>query len=146
LISDLLPTMAWSKNISQTSAIIIAALIILLIGAVIAIILLAVKLNQNNATISSIDDHYFPPKEFIAIILDASIGLNTIQFNIEKNFSSYELVTTNWTHFERLTIAEYGGDHNYSGLTFGELNSVDDYRRNIDKYPYYGEKLPCFSW
>jgi hypothetical protein len=124
----------------------------LLIGAVIATILLTVKLNQNNAittstttTISSTDG-YFPSKEFIAIILDASIGLNTTQFNIEKNFSSYQLVTTNWTHFERLTIAEYGGDRNYSGLTFGELNSLDDYRRNIDKYPYYGEKLPCFSW
>jgi len=70
--------------------------------------------------------------------------LNQSQAVIEDNFIVN--LTAQWTHFERVTIAEYGGPSEYEFFEFGIFNTWDDFRRFMTTGVYYiGDAMPSLA-
>jgi len=85
-----------------------------------------------------------PPLANIVFIIDESNGLNQSQAVIEDNFIAN--LTAQWTHFERVAIAEYGGSGEYDFYEFGIVKSWDEFRQFVTTgLSYYGDAMPTLA-
>uniref|UniRef100_A0A914DE50 VWFA domain-containing protein n=1 Tax=Acrobeloides nanus TaxID=290746 RepID=A0A914DE50_9BILA len=71
---------------------------------------------------------YQPCQNWIIILFDSSINLTAAQFLAEKAFLANNILSSAWTHFERLAISNFNAAPD-DGLTFGDktLNQVHSY-------------------
>jgi hypothetical protein len=80
---------------------------------------------------------FFPPIANIIILVDASNGLNESQFKREKEFIANQLVTNNWTHFERIAVVVYGSVNQNRSNEFGSINSYKEFQQLLINQTQY---------
>jgi hypothetical protein len=96
------------------------------------------------ATTTTAASPFNPPLANIVFIIDESNGLNQSQAIIEDNYIAN--LTAQWTYFERVAIAEYGGSGEYNFTGFGTFNSWDDFRQFVTTgLVYYGDAMPTLA-
>jgi hypothetical protein len=89
---------------------------------------------------------FTPCRSNIAILIDASNGLNLSQLTSVETFIANSFVTAQWTHFERLAVAEFGGDGEYESTDFGLINSFDEFQQLLTKgIIYYNDVAPSLA-
>jgi hypothetical protein len=97
-----------------------------------------------STTILTTTDYYFPCRSNFAIVIDASGGLTSVQFDQQINFITSSLLnqTQNWTHLERATAARYGRALEFTASSYNLNSNLDDYRYMIESLGYIGVSTP----
>ena len=84
----------------------------------------------------------YPCRSNIAIIIDGSRGLSSTDFNQEINLIALSLVTSDWTNFERIAVAEYGNAVEFTAFDYGMIGNLENFQNTVENIGYMGDALP----
>ena len=84
---------------------------------------------------------YFPCKSSIVLLLDGSNGLSYAPYAQQKLFIADELLTSQWSHFERLAIGQYDdNEDDYQVLSpFNNLHNVIEAKAIVTSAYQFGD-------